>query len=456
MKSKLNEPLLILLFTVLALSGISFIPVNFFNLKLPDYLADLKVKAKEVTKTEEQIKYAGKMDSSFVAPQQMLSDTTLASFGDLTKFFEALYLLQQKPEAIHISYFGDSMIEGDLITMDLRKMFQNKFGGRGIGYMPVTSATANFRSTIQHSFNEQWETVHFNQKAQTGKELGWSGFNFIGNQGANVKFKKSRGQSSFNHVELFYRNKSTCRLSMTKGSNSQIQELVISDSIQALEIQDSIDYDQLEIEISEGNPEIMGLNFENGPGIYVDNYAFRGNSGIPLGTIKDEMFSYSAQQFNCRLVVLHYGLNVVGHETGDYSWYLNPFRKVIRKIKKAYPNATIVLASVGDKSYNYGQQYHTEPDIPLFVGMQVKLAKEENIVFWNMYKAMGGYDSMKRWVEEKPKKAAKDYTHLNSEGAKEIARLFYEWLMNEYNIYLEKKLDEVSKQQFQTKNESKQ
>jgi hypothetical protein len=73
-----------------------------------------------------------------------------------------------------------------------------------------------------------------------------------------------------------------------------------------------------------------------------------------------------------------------------------------------------------------------------------------------MYKAMGGYDSMKRWVEEKPKKAAKDYTHLNSEGAKEIARLFYEWLMNEYNIYLEKKLDEVSKQQFQTKNESKQ
>ena len=166
------------------------------------------------------------------------------------------------------------------------------------------------------------------------------------------------------------------------------------------------------------------------------------------------MFNYAAQNLNCKLVILHYGLNVVGHETGDYSWYLNPFRKVIQKIKKTYPNATIVLASVGDKSFNYGKQYHTEPDIPLFVGMQVKLAKEENIVFWNMYKAMGGYDSMKRWVEDQPKRAAKDYTHLNHEGAKEIANLFYSWLMDEYNKFLEKKIEVVSKQQINIQNQT--
>jgi hypothetical protein len=99
---------------------------------------------------------------------------------------------------------------------------------------------------------------------------------------------------------------------------------------------------------------------------------------------------------------------------------------------------------VGDKAYKYGNQYQTEPDIPLFVGMQVKLAREENIVFWNMYKAMGGYNSMKRWVEDSPKKAAKDYTHLNHAGAKEIATIFYEWLMEEYNTFLQKKLEDVS------------
>jgi hypothetical protein len=135
------------------------------------------------------------------------------------------------------------------------------------------------------------------------------------------------------------------------------------------------------------------------------------------------MYQFASKNMNCKLIILHYGLNVVGHESGDYSWYLASFRKTIKKIKSSFPNATIVLASVGDKAHKFGQNYHTETDIPLFVGMQVKLAKEENIVFWNMYKAMGGYDSMKRWVEENPKKAAKDYTHLNHAGAKEIATI---------------------------------
>ena len=39
------------------------------------------------------------------------------------------------------------MIEGDLMSMTLRTMLQNKFGGRGIGFMPITSIT-NFLEKI--------------------------------------------------------------------------------------------------------------------------------------------------------------------------------------------------------------------------------------------------------------------------------------------------------------------
>jgi hypothetical protein len=356
-----------------------------------------------------------------------------------------LYILQEKPQAVHIAYFGDSMIEGDLITMDMRSLLQKKFGGKGVGYMPITSATAGFRSTIKHQFNELWTTYNYNEKPSKDKELCWSGYCFQGSPGAKVNFKKAKGYTPFNSIKTYYKNNSKGKLRVQAGEKSFSIELPASDSIQTIEIKDSLDFDQLEIEITEGKPEFYGLNFENGAGIYLDNYSFRGNSGIPLSTVKDDMYSFASKNLNCKLVILHYGLNVVGHDTKDYSWYLTSFRKTIRKIKSTFPNATVVLASVGDKSYKDGKQYHTEPDIPLFVGMQIKLAREENIVFWNMYKAMGGYDSMKRWVEESPKRASKDYTHLNHLGAKEIATLFYNWLMEEYNNYLRIKLDNIVK-----------
>lgn len=444
MKNRIHEPLLILLFSSAILAIVSFIPKSYISFELPDFLSDLKGSEKKQSIHPEQKRYLGQKDSSFIAPARMLADTTVDSFGDLSKFFEALYALQNNPQAVHIAYFGDSMIEGDLITMDLRSMLQKRFGGKGVGFMPLTSITAGFRSTIKHEYNDLWLTSNFNEKVTKDKILGWSGYCFTAGQGANVTYKKAKGYSAFNNVKAYFRNSVQTNLEITKGENIYELNLASSDSIQTIEINDSLDFDKLKIEVKSGNLDFYGLNFENGNGVYVDNYSFRGNSGIPLNSIDENIFSFAAKNLNCKLVVLHYGLNVVGHESGDYSWYLSPFRKTIRKIKAAFPNATIVLASVGDKSYKYGNQYHTEPDIPLFVGMQVKLAREENIVFWNMYKAMGGYDSMKRWVEESPKRAAKDYTHLNQAGAKEIATLFYDWLMQEYNTFLQNKLEDVS------------
>ncbi|MEZ4850537.1 MAG: hypothetical protein R3B93_18375 [Bacteroidia bacterium] len=48
-----------------------------------------------------------------------------------------------------IAYFGDSMIEGDLITQSLRNDLQELLGGQGVGFVPITSQTYGFRKTIE-------------------------------------------------------------------------------------------------------------------------------------------------------------------------------------------------------------------------------------------------------------------------------------------------------------------
>jgi hypothetical protein len=57
----------------------------------------------------------------------------------LAKFAEKLHQLKTtKKGKIRIAYFGDSMIEGDLLTQTLRKLLQKEFGGYGVGFFPFT------------------------------------------------------------------------------------------------------------------------------------------------------------------------------------------------------------------------------------------------------------------------------------------------------------------------------
>ena len=70
------------------------------------------------------------------------------SVNALAKFAEKLHQLKStKKGKIRIAYFGDSMIEGDLLTQTLRKLLQKEFGGYGVGFLPIHSKVAGFRQT---------------------------------------------------------------------------------------------------------------------------------------------------------------------------------------------------------------------------------------------------------------------------------------------------------------------
>src|SRR5699024_9388126 len=63
---------------------------------------------------------------------------------------------------VRIAYFGDSMTDGDMIVQDLRKLFQAKYGGTGVGFVPITSESATSRGSIHHRFSNNCdEYVYF-------------------------------------------------------------------------------------------------------------------------------------------------------------------------------------------------------------------------------------------------------------------------------------------------------
>src|SRR5215813_8857713 len=71
--------------------------------------------------------------------------------NSLATFFRALN--DTKNRAVRVAFFGDSFIEGDILTASFRDTLQQLFGGQGVGYVPITSEVAQFRTSIRQTFN---------------------------------------------------------------------------------------------------------------------------------------------------------------------------------------------------------------------------------------------------------------------------------------------------------------
>ncbi len=61
----------------------------------------------------------------------------------------ALYAKLLDGRDVRIAVLGDSFIEGDILTADLRERLQEHYGGCGAGFAPMASPLANFRRTVK-------------------------------------------------------------------------------------------------------------------------------------------------------------------------------------------------------------------------------------------------------------------------------------------------------------------
>ena len=112
---------------------------------------------------------------------------------------------------------------------------------------------------------------------------------------------------------------------------------------------------------------------------------------------------------------------MVVEDSLNYKSYVRRMVRVINNLKEAFPQASFLLMSVSDRSSNSTGRFETMNAIPAMRNAQRMIAQQTNIAFWDMFQAMGGENSMVRFVTSKPALASKDYTHLNFNGGKKLA-----------------------------------
>ena len=343
-------------------------------------------------------------------------------------------LLDSKTKKVRIAFFGDSFIEGDILCGSFRDTLQAIFGGRGVGYVPMASEVAQFRMSIRHTY-ENWETYSLVNKKNAGIPLGFPGYCFVPLSENSINYHTPKKSSRpFENFRLFYRNHAINQLRFViNDSLEYTQDLAVSDSVTKLSLSVT---PATSLDLRFEKPDslwVYGGSFEDGPGVYVDNMAMRGNSGMGLSSISDSQIHQFNSHQNYRLVILQYGLNVVSESDSlGYDWYVEKMVKVVNKLRLAMPQAAILLLGVSDRSSNQDGTFATIPAIPKMRDAQRKIAQRTQVAFWDTFDAMGGSGTMVNYVNSNPPLAAKDYTHLTYLGGRKIAKKLADALLHDF------------------------
>lgn len=197
---------------------------------------------------------------------------------------------------------------------------------------------------------------------------------------------------------------------------------------------------QVKLKGNAGSTPIYGVSFESQKGIFVDNFSFRGITGVELNKL-DEDFIKSIQESNhYDLIVLQYGVNLLFRPNDtDYSYYAKLMKPVLAKLKNGFADADFLVVSSADRAFRYDGVYKTAKGLPNLLETQAQLAFENGFTFYNQFESMGGTNSIVKWANETPPLANKDYVHPNGKGADILAEKIYHAIQNDYKKYLKKK-----------------
>ncbi|MCK9210881.1 MAG: hypothetical protein M0P61_08615 [Ignavibacteriaceae bacterium] len=364
---------------------------------------------------------------------QIRSIPLSGNVSQMNYFFQALK--QAKSKKVRIADYGDSGNEGDMMTADIRERFQNEFGGNGVGMMAITSQDITFRITTKHSFSDNWKTV----SVLTGKEgdipIGINGFVSIPKGVAWVQYETKgsyKNVKSFTTAKVYYTNAKASSIKYSfnnKGEQtailqpgSGVKELVLTSSGNATSFKMTT--------TMADQAQFFGVSLEAGNGVYMDNYPWRGNSGVSFKIISPEVMTGFQKYLDYKLIILTYGANMMTAGNINFTWYENQMIKVVEDLKSSFPQTSILLVGMGDKPTKRGSRIVTDPNVYKMIQSQKNIVNATGITFWNKFEAMGGENSMSEWVNSNL--ASQDYGHLNDIGAKKMAGMVSDVLLNEY------------------------
>ena len=354
-------------------------------------------------------------------------------------------------EQVRVAFMGDSFVEGDILTADLRELLQDTFHGGGVGFVPVASPFTGFRQTIKTT-SKGWTPYNIMQRksapAPYAEDFFVSGWVAKASEGASTRWDMTTKRRHLEEVEraglLFIcRQKAEIGLKLNDGEERVFffegDEVVRQIVVEQEQIR------SLEMKVLSGADSFTGIGaeFDSKSGVAVDNFSIRSNNGQAMFWSNASVNSQINTMRPYDLVILQYGLNIMQADRHNYSLYGEQVEKMISYVESCFPGAAVLVMGVSDRSQKGEDGIKPMESAKSLTQSQREAAEHKGVAFWDTYSAMQRMGGMTEFVANGW--AGKDYTHINYAGGARIARELYYAILKGAEEYCLKLRDRIER-----------
>lgn len=341
-------------------------------------------------------------------------DSTTDSRIFLQSFYASLSECGQK--VVRVLHYGDSQIEEDRMSQQIREALQNKYGGSGAGLLPLAQTIPSRTVKQQLRMNDRWIQPAQGPKRYLvyGPKRDQRDDGMYGVMGQVAVMNDSLVKGS---EEL------TAVCTPLDGRKRYTEWRVFADS----SVHYSFAGDSVFLS---GRGRVYGLSQQSDTGVIVDNIPMRGCLGLVFTKMDREQLVTFYREQNVQLIIMQFGGNAIpsNKNPGTIQGIVKGLRQQVQYLRTCAPQASILFIGPSDMLTQIDGEWTTYPMVPYMDKLLRKMALEENIAYFSLYRWMGGAGSMARWQEIGL--AGSDGVHFTRSGARKAGHAVAEWILN--------------------------
>ncbi len=345
------------------------------------------------------------------------------------KFARALD--ESHSRVVRVLHYGDSQIEGDRLSADIRGMLQNRFGGMGPGLQGMDPFVP--MACVDHRASGNWRRY-----ACFGRPSDREPRSLYGVRGIAHRYDGNSASMEFRNRNYGYeRVRQGQKLTLYLGPYEGPAEIKVfyEDSLAhiryyaqgdpgLMEFKAPRPMSRVRVEFKGESPLCYGAAWDGINGVAVDNVSMRGADGLGFKRIDASHFSASLVQANPGLVILQFGGNAVPYfkSAAEVERYGRAFARQIAVIQKALPEADVLVIGPSDMAHKVGTEWESYPFVDEVRDALRTAAHVQGAAFFDVYEFMGGRGSMTDWVARNPPLAGSDHIHFTPNGAQRVGK----------------------------------
>ncbi len=345
------------------------------------------------------------------------------------KFARALRGAGQR--VVRVLHYGDSQIEGDRISADLRDVLQQRYGGMGPGLQGMDPFVP--MASVDHRASGNWQRYACFGRPSDREANGLYGVRGIAHryQGGSASMEFRARNYGYDRVRLA--QKLTLFLGPYEGPTEV--KVYFEDSLSHIRYYSAGDPSTMEfvapkpmgrvrVEFNGQSPLWYGAAWDGTRGVAVDNVSMRGADGLGFKRINPPHFVAALRSANPGLVIVQFGGNAVPYfkSSAEVARYGKAFARQIALIQQALPEADVLVVGPSDMAHKVDIDWQTYPYVDEVRSALREAAHAQGAAFFDVFSFMGGAGSMSDWAQRNPPLAGADHIHFTPNGARKVGR----------------------------------